>query len=192
MGRFDPHRDTEQVTALAVDSMNKVNAFVTFVPIYGRIGWGLDLMRRSEQAAPGTMELLLVRSIEYLKCAGAGILSLGLAPLNNVGHTDKTFLNNSIDFLTHLFGDQSKNRSLFNFKKKFQPTWESRYLAFSNTLKLPKAGWALYHAHQRDVSLLVLVYRSLRNWQAGHKAMHHRGASAIAGTEHSATGGLLL
>ena len=120
------------------------------------------------------------------------MVSLGLAPLNNVSHKDKTFLNNSIDFLTHLFGDQSKNQSLFNFKKKFQPIWESRYLVFSNTLKLPKAGWALYLAHQRDASLLIVLYRLLSKWQAGHKAMRHRKASAIGGTEHATTGGLLL
>jgi phosphatidylglycerol lysyltransferase len=177
MGRFDPRGDPELVTALAVDTTNKVHAFVTFVPIYGRNGWGLDLMRRSEQASPGTMELLLARSIEYFKCEGADMVSLGLAPLNNISQTDKTFLDNSIDFLTHLFGNQSKNQSLFNFKKKFQPCWESRYLVFSNTLKLPKAGWAIYHAHQRDVSLLILLYRWLREYQAKHQAMRRTRAN---------------
>ena len=47
MGHFDPQGDTEQLTALAVDNDNKVHAFVTFVPFYGRHGWGLDLMRRA-------------------------------------------------------------------------------------------------------------------------------------------------
>jgi phosphatidylglycerol lysyltransferase len=178
MGRFDPRGDPELVTALAVDTTNKVHAFVTFVPIYGRNGWGLDLMRRSEQASPGTMELLLARSIEYFKCEGADMVSLGLAPLNNISQTDKTFLDNSIDFLTHLFGNQSKNQSLFNFKKKFQPCWESRYLIFSNTLKLPKAGWAIYHAHQRDVSLLIVLCRFLRECQAKHQAMRRTKANA--------------
>ena len=41
MGHFDPQGDKEQLTALAVDNDNKVHAFVTFVPIYGRHGWGL-------------------------------------------------------------------------------------------------------------------------------------------------------
>ena len=67
MGRLDVHGDPEQVSALAVDHANRVHAFVTFVPIYGRNGWGLDLMRRAEEAAPGTMERLLAGSIEYLR-----------------------------------------------------------------------------------------------------------------------------
>ncbi len=169
MGHFDSHGDEEQVYALAIDGANQVHAFVTFVPIYGRNGWGLDLMRRATWAVPGTMELLLARSVEYLKREGADIVSLGLAPQSNVNDTDQTFLGTSIDFLTHWFGNPGNNHSLFAFKNKFQPRWENRYLVYSNTLTLPKVGWALYHAHQRDTSLPTACYRFLKDWQAKHQ-----------------------
>ncbi len=165
MGHFDTQGDPEQLSALAVDGSNKVHAFVTFIPIYGRCGWGLDLMRRAEQPAPGTMELLLAGSIEYMKSQGAAMTSLGLAPLSNVNNDNEGFLDISIDFLTQRFGNPGKNQSLFNFKKKFQPIWESRYLAYSNTLNLPKIGWALYHAHQRNTSVLGTLRGSLVEWQ---------------------------
>jgi phosphatidylglycerol lysyltransferase len=165
MGHFDVHGDEEQIYALAVDDGNQVLAFATFVPIYGRNGWGLDLMRRAHWAAPGTMELLLARSIESLKREGADSVSLGLAPQSKVNDTDQTFLGTSIDFLTHRFGNPGKKHSLFTFKKKFQPCWENRYLVYSNTLTLPKVGWALYHAHQRNVSLFMLLHRSIKKWR---------------------------
>ncbi|GAC1343378.1 MAG: hypothetical protein NVSMB27_03280 [Ktedonobacteraceae bacterium] len=165
MGHFDELGDDEQIYALAVNTANKVHAFVTFVPVYGRNGWGLDLMRRAENSTPGTMELLLACSIDYLKGCGAKMVSLGLAPLSNINHDDEHLLDNSIDFLTHRFGNPDKNSSLFNFKKKFQPVWESRYLVYSSTLKLPTIGWALYHAHQRDVSKLGILARSMREWR---------------------------
>jgi phosphatidylglycerol lysyltransferase len=165
MGRFDPHGDPQQLYALAVDADNRVHAFVSFVPIYGRHGWGLDLMRRAENCAPGTMELLLARCIEYMKTEGFEMVSLGLAPLSNANGEDETFLGTSLDFLTEHFGNPSKNQSLFNFKKKFQPIWESRYLAYSDTLSLPKIGWALYHAHQTNTSLLKAFRQSLAEWQ---------------------------
>jgi len=165
MGHFDPYSDNEQIYALAVDDNNKVHAFVTFVPIYGWHGWGLDLMRRAEQAAPGTMELLLARSIEYFKKDGSDRVSLGLAPLSNINQTDETFVETSIDFLTHRFGNPAKNHSLFTFKKKFQPQWESRYLVYSHTLTLPTVGWALYRAHQQDVSLPRACVRFLGGQQ---------------------------
>ncbi len=192
MGHFDPYSDDEQIYALAVDGDNQVHAFVTFVPIYERNGWGLDLMRRAKWAVPGTIELLLARSIEYLKEEGADIVSLGLAPQSNVNDSDQTFLGTSIDFLTHRFGNPSKNHSLFTFKKKFQPRWENRYLVYSNTLTLPKAGWALYHAHQRGTSLPTACCRFLKYWQAEHGGTRRSIDGLTGAPEHSASGGLSL
>ena len=189
MGSFDPYGDSEQVYAVAIDNENTVHAFVTFVPIYGRNGWGLDLMRRAENAAPGTMERLLASSIEYLGSDGADMVSLGLAPLSDVNCTNRTFLGNSVDFLTQHFGNPGKNRSLFNFKKKFQPRWESRYLIYSGTLSLPRVGWALYRAHQHDVTLLKALQRALKEWRAEHKAAR-RGLAASP--IHSVSGTLSL
>ncbi|HET8912734.1 MAG TPA: DUF2156 domain-containing protein, partial [Ktedonobacteraceae bacterium] len=165
MGHFDPCTEKDQIYALAVDLNDKIHAFITFIPIYGRKGWGLDLMRRAEQCAPGTMELLLARSIEHLKDMGSEMVSLGLAPLSNANNMDETFLDNSVDFLTQRFGNPAKNQSLFNFKKKFQPTWESRYLVFSNTLTLPKIGWALFKAHQNEASFLSVARDGLADWR---------------------------
>ena len=166
MGRFDTHGDDEQVYALAIDADNNVYGFVSFVPIYGRKGWGIDLMRRRAQIPGGTMELLIVRSIEYLKARGSEIVSLGLAPMSNINHSDETFLDYGIDFLSNFVSSLGKKDSLCNFKKKFQPTWESRYLVYSSTLGLPKAGWALYRAHQRNVTMHSLLYRTITSWRA--------------------------
>jgi phosphatidylglycerol lysyltransferase len=170
MGCFEPEGDPEQVYALAVDPQDHVHAFVSFIPIYGRHGWGLDLMRRAEPCAPGTMELLLVRCIEYLKNMGAQKVSLGLAPLSNANEENGTFLENGLDFLTRHFGDPQKNHSLFNFKKKFQPAWESRYLIYDDALSLPKVGLALNSVHREDSSLLRSIRRSLSTWQRNIRA----------------------
>jgi phosphatidylglycerol lysyltransferase len=173
MGHFDARGDTEQLYALAIDTANRVHAFVSFVPIYGRHGWGLDLMRRADRCAPGTMELLLSRTIEEMKNTGVQMASLGLAPLSNANGEGETFLDNSIDFLTDRFGNPEKNRSLFNFKKKFLPTWESRYLVYSDALNLPKIGWALYNAHQEDATLLKTVRDGFLDWLRNRQESHH-------------------
>lgn len=164
MGQFARCGDAEQVYALAVDANDTVQAFVTFVPIYGRKGWGLDLMRRGEHSTPGTMELLLARSIFSLQERGAMMVSLGLAPLSHNNPADETLLESSIDFLNNRFGTTGK-QSLFTFKKKFQPKWESRYLTYSSTLKLPAVAWALYRAHEQETSLLTALYHTLKVWR---------------------------
>lgn len=172
MGRFSPQGDSEQLYALAVDTSNKVHAFVSFIPIYGRHGWGLDLMRRAEVCAPGTMELLLARSIEHMKVLGAQTASLGLAPMSNANEEDETFLWSQIDSLNDRFGSPEKGKSLFNFKKKFQPQWESRYLVYSDALNLPKIGWAIYHAHQSDATMFRTARQFLKEWQQSRQALH--------------------
>ena len=174
MGQFNSTGDPEQITAVAIDKQNLVHAFVTFIPIYGRKGWGLDLMRRAERCAPGTMELLLSRSIEFLKSCGAEMVSLGLAPLSNANNEDASLLDSSIDVLTHRFGNLKDSQSLFNFKKKFQPAWESRYLVFSHTMTLPKVGWALYKAHQQDATLVRTIRVSLKGWVKGYETIKEK------------------
>ncbi len=168
MSRFHPYETSDQLFALAVDRHQRVHAFVSFVPIYGRRGWALDLMRRSSQAAPGAMELLLTRTLVFLKERGSEMVSLGLAPLSNCNQEDETILAAGITFLSSRLGGLSGGSSLFSFKKKFQPAWESRYLVYSEALSLPKIGLALYRVHQQDSSLLLTVLRSLRSsadWQ---------------------------
>lgn len=165
MGRFELERGTEHVYALAVDADNQVYGFLSFVPIYGRQGWGVDLMRRASQVPGGMMELLIVRSVAYLKAHGAKMVSLGLAPMNNLNQSDLSRLASSMDFLASAVGDAQKKASLCNFKKKFQPSWESRYVVYSSKLGLPKAGWALYRAHQRDATVPRAVYQVLSKWQ---------------------------
>jgi phosphatidylglycerol lysyltransferase len=176
MGRFNTQGDPELLYALAIDEQNKVHAFVSFIPIYGRNGWGLDFMRRAEQCAPGTMELLLARSLEYMQKNEIQIASLGLAPLSNSNGEDETFLGTSIDFLTERFGNPSKNQSLFNFKKKFLPTWESRYIVYSDALNLPKVGIALYKAHMTDTTLFSTARQTLSEWR--HRQLELKEAAA--------------
>ncbi len=168
LGRFETRPDDEQITAIAIDNTERVHAFVTFLPIYGRHGYGLDLMRRAGQTAPGTMELLISLSIDYLKSCEAEIVSLGLAPMGNVNQEDQTSLNTIVDFLTHRFGNLSQSQSLFKFKEKFHPTWESRYLAYPNSLLLPKIGIALYEVHQPDTSWIATLRTTVQDWLAKH------------------------
>src|SRR5262249_13743460 len=137
------------------------------------------LMRRAETCAPGTMELLLARTIEHMQTTGAEMASLGLAPLSNANGENETFLGSRIDYLSDRFGNPAKNQSLFNFKKKFQPTWESRYLVYSDALNLPKIGWALYHAHQSDATMLRTIRQYLRDWQQGRQERHIGAAQSI-------------
>ncbi|HZV01265.1 MAG TPA: DUF2156 domain-containing protein [Planctomycetota bacterium] len=68
-----------------------VHAFVTYVPVWGRLkGVMHDLSRRRPDAPPGAMELINVTAIERFQQEGLGHLNFGLTPFVGCGEeTDR-------------------------------------------------------------------------------------------------------
>ena len=134
-------------------------AFVTFIPIYGSLatnaaapgnlsevqnwGWTLDLMRRVPDAPPGVIELSLVRAIERFRSCGAQIVSLGMVSMADT-HQEMTPSQRQLaSFVTDRLHLLESRRTLFKFKQKFHPRWESRYIVINSTLALPKIALAV-------------------------------------------------
>jgi lysylphosphatidylglycerol synthetase-like protein (DUF2156 family) len=145
------------VTGVASRATGQVCAFVTFTPIYGsqvsqpehvRWGWALDLMRRTPDAPLGIMELLLVRAIERFRDKGAQVVSLGTVAMADTRQEMTASQQQLAHFAFEHLRFLATHRSLLRFKQKFQPCWESRYLAVSTTLALPKIALALLRVHQ--------------------------------------------
>ena len=132
------------LTGVAITNSGVVCAFVTFTPIYGSFlhqgmeaddqttmkggGWALDLMRRAPDASPGVMELLLVRAIEHLRSYGVRRVSLGLVALSDTRQETSPTQQRLTNFASNRLGLMASSRSLFSFKQKFHPRWESRYI----------------------------------------------------------------
>ena len=147
------------VTAVATTSSGTACACVTFMPTYGCLtmeatatgkqpraqgwGWTLDLMRRTPDAPPGAMELLLVRAIEHFRSREAHIVSLGMVAMADTRHEMTTGQQQLASFATNCLHLLEGRRTLFNFKQKFHPCWESRYLMASTTIALPKIALAV-------------------------------------------------
>jgi lysylphosphatidylglycerol synthetase-like protein (DUF2156 family) len=148
------------LTALAFDRQEHLCAFLSFTPIYGRYdplsggrsghGWALDLMRRAPDAPYGVMELLLVRAIERFRAAGAEVVSLGLIAACDTRQELSPGQRAIANFLLEHVHILEEHRTLFRFKQKFQPRWESRYVVASTTLALPLIALAILNAHQQQ------------------------------------------
>src|SRR5206468_2852091 len=105
-------------------------------------GWNLDLMRRVPDAPPGVMELLLVRALERFRECGAHVVSLGLAAMADTSQETTLIERKFIQLVTQRLHLLENHETLFKFKQKFHPCWQSRYLVTNTTLALPKIALA--------------------------------------------------
>ena len=163
------------VTEVATTSSGKACAFVTFIPLYGFLtceatatgnqsrvqgwGWTLDLMRRLPDAPPGVIELLLVRAIERFRSCEAQIVSLGLAPIADTRQEMTPGQQHLASFVTDRLHLLESRHTLFNFKQKFHPCWESRYVVTSATLALPKIALAVLRVRNYSGGGLLRLIR---------------------------------
>lgn len=139
------------VTGVAFTNEGQACAFVTFTPLYGPAnlwGWALDLIRRVPDAPPGSTELLLVRAAERFREQGAATMSLGMIAMADSNQEMSPTQRQVASFATELLHLLEEHRSLYHFKKKFQPRWESRYIVTTGKLALPRAALAIFRVHQ--------------------------------------------
>lgn len=147
MGRFDFGRLRDSWLAVAWDPAGaRAVAFVTWVPIWGRRGWALDLMRRREDAPAGAMEFLIASCAEEARARGDDILSLSLSALAKAEAEAAEPSDRARVFLMEHLARFYDFQGLFRWKSKFQPVFEPRYLVYPDPLSLPRVALALVRA----------------------------------------------
>ncbi len=154
LGHLTDPPDPEVRTAVAIDGRGRVHGFVTWLPVYARNGWVIDIMRRHDDAFPGVMEFLIAESMLVFQAEGCRFASLAAAPLAQVNRgkqrsgTIERALNLAADRLDSFYHFASLN----DFKAKFLPRWEPIYLAYAGTASLPRIAYALLRAYLPTLS----------------------------------------
>jgi phosphatidylglycerol lysyltransferase len=124
----------------------RIVAFCSWRPYRGDRAVVLDLMRKRHDATSGAMDLLLARSLEHLRDQGLEEASLANAPLANV-NAPSGFLERLAALLFEKMNGFYGYKSLFQFKKKFAPRWEGRYLVYPGRVDLPRVAYAMASVH---------------------------------------------
>jgi lysylphosphatidylglycerol synthetase-like protein (DUF2156 family) len=106
------------------------------------------------------MEALIVRSIEEGARRGIVEVSLGVAPRvipagDTPGPTDR-----ALKAMFWGLDRFERSRTLYQFKAKFNPCWEDRFLATPGASTLPEVLVALVRAHIPPLSASTLWVRS--------------------------------
>ena len=129
LGTFDPAYLGRQPVAI-IRQEGRAVAFASLMTTERKVEASVDLMRHLPDAPKGAMDFLFVKLLSHFQAEGYQRFSLGMAPLS--GMADHTLASNWHRFGGLLFahGEHFYNfQGLRNFKEKFDPVWEPRYLA---------------------------------------------------------------
>lgn len=118
---------------------DEIISFASLMPKYDKDkSISIDLMRFTNDVPSNTMTFLIISLMIYLKENNYKILNLGMAPLSNVGLTQNAHFRERIAHLVFKYGkDIYSFAGLRQYKEKFNPIWESRYLAYEDLPMLP-------------------------------------------------------
>ena len=128
---FSPQYIQRHPLAVAKDRDGQIVAFVNILKTRPGGAATLDFMRSAHGAPNNVMDFVLNQIMLSLTAEGYSVFSLGGAPLSDVGVVRGSRL---AERMLHLFSKHSERiynyQGLVNYKNKFHPRWEARYLAF--------------------------------------------------------------
>lgn len=156
IGRFSLEALLE-VPVFVVATGERVQAFCSWLSYRKGEAAVLNLMRKRPDAVAGTMDFLLAHSLLQLQSAGFAEASLANAPLANVSGP-RGPLERGVSLLFENMNAFYGYKNLFQFKKKFAPRWEGRYLVYPRGAELPEIAYALASVHSSK-GLLQLILR---------------------------------
>ena len=177
LGSIEELRAPDTGIMVASDADDRIIGVTSWMPSYrdgAIVGWTLDFMRRTPGGMNGVMEFLIAMAAERFREQGAELMSLSTAPFagtlpepgSAVSLTDR-FLTRIGTMIEPVYGF----RSLFDFKKKFQPELHSIYLAYPDALALPAIGVALVKAYLPKLSVRhAISFLTVRTRRTGRRA----------------------
>ncbi|MFO0689191.1 MAG: bifunctional lysylphosphatidylglycerol flippase/synthetase MprF [Myxococcota bacterium] len=137
LGRFE--RDYVAKTPVAV--VRRGDRIVAFANVWApspRDEISIDLMRYGDDAPSGVMDFLFAEMMLWSRDQGYAWFGLGMAPLAGLEHHRLAPLWNRLGALLFRHGENFYNfQGLREYKQKFDPVWEPRYLASPGAFSLP-------------------------------------------------------
>ncbi len=119
------------------DGDGTIQAFINQIPSFDEREANFDLLRHTEAALGNANDFLLLQFINYLSEQGFDRLNLGLCPLAGLEKKDEqdSVVDGALRFV-YANGDRFYSFSgLQRFKAKYEPNWQSRYVAYRGGLR---------------------------------------------------------
>lgn len=147
LGSFDSDSLRCADVCVLHDEAGHAIAFATWLPFEQGRGRALDLMRYGSQHR-GVMDSVITESLLEFQRRGIVKASLGNAPLANIDPKEMDRLEERVvRALFDKFDRYYGYKSLFEFKQKFHPAWESRYVAYEGPARILAVMVAIVRVH---------------------------------------------
>ncbi|MEI4271457.1 DUF2156 domain-containing protein [Klenkia sp. LSe6-5] len=155
LGGLDELADPAVRCLLSVGPGGRVHGITSWLPATRdgvRVGWTLDLMRRSPGCPPGTMEFLVGTAALTFQAEGCSFVSLSGAPLAFPDDGESDALARLLEATGRLVEPVYGFRSLLAFKAKFQPRHRPLWLVHLDPADLPRIARAVSLAYLPHLS----------------------------------------
>ena len=145
-GFFQGTFSREYMNSTTIDVLRNASgeaiAFVNEVPSYRPGEATVDMMRHRNGMHWGTMDFLFLRLMQQLKADGYTTFYLGMAGI--VDNPGQSMMEKAIHQLSSHLNWILRAKGMRQFKDKFRPSWEDRYLVYSgNPFSLAKIAIAM-------------------------------------------------
>jgi phosphatidylglycerol lysyltransferase len=160
IGWFEPDYLRECYIAVVYDANRSIVAFSNLLSGYNRLEVTVDLMRHRQDVENGTMDFLFVSALQHFQRLEFDTFSFSLSPLAGVGMTpDARRIEKGLNYFFQHLNQFYNFKGLHQFKAKFHPRWEPRYLVYPSLTALPDIAIGLVRADSGDRMLDYLKFR---------------------------------
>ena len=143
-GYFSPAYMATSSIFVVRDEQGEVQAFANQIPVFVAGYATIDLMRYRPEAPSNIMDYLLLKLALEFASAGYDHFNLGLAPLSGLDLPDAQAEERILDLIYRSRQSYVALKGLRQFKAKFEPGWEPRYMAYKGSIvTLPRIVLAL-------------------------------------------------
>jgi phosphatidylglycerol lysyltransferase len=142
-------RSTPIMTVL--DPQGSMIAFANLLPEYAKAEMTIDLMRHRDHMENGVMDFLFASLLIWARDNDLATFSLGLSSLAGIGESlDDPALERALHYFYEHVTVFYNFKGLHEYKNKFHPEWQPRYLIYPGAAALPSVVLGLIQADSGD------------------------------------------
>ena len=134
-GMFVEKEIKEQTVITIENSEEKIIAFLNIIPDYVENEGTYDLLRKTADAPNGIMDFILIELFKHFKASGIKYVNLGFAPMSGLDDPHN-FTEKSMKFAYEKIRSFSHYKGQRDYKEKFNPQWNDKFLIYSNDYDL--------------------------------------------------------